>query len=219
MTTTDIKAVLFDLDGTLIDSYDLLIDSFRYSTQTVLNRTIPDEKLMAKVGQPLVTQMEEFAADEAQRDELVQAYRLHNDEVHDNLVKVFPGTARMLYALKNAGFLLGVVTSKRHVAAVRGLHCFGLEDLFEFILSPDDWPQHKPDPGPVLHGCELIDVDPAAAMYVGDSPFDIRAGNDAGCQTIAVLWGMFTREQLLAESPTYVCSTTDEILQILGVEG
>ncbi len=215
MAKANIQAIIFDLDGTLVDSYDLLIDSFRYSTQTVLGRTIPDEVLMAGVGRPLVDQMQEFAANDAERDQLVQAYRLHNDEVHDTLIKVFPHTISTLDALKAAGLQLGVVTSKRHVAAVRGLHCFNLENYFEFIISPDDWPEHKPQPGPILHGCELIGADPQTCIYVGDSPYDIQAGNAAGCETIAALWGMFSREVLLAENPTYVCSDMSEIPELV----
>ncbi len=216
MAACDINGVLFDLDGTLIDTYDLLVHTFRYATRAVLGERIPDEALMAKVGQPLVVQMWDFTDDEAVHDELVRVYRERNDQVHDELIKGFPGTESMLSSLKEAGLPLGVVTSKRHAAAVRGLRRFGLEGYFDFVIGSDDWPSHKPDPGPVKHGCDLIGLDPSTCLYVGDSPFDMRAGNGAGCATAAALWGMFPRTALVAEDPTFVCADSLEVPALVG---
>ena len=122
----DIQGVLFDLDGTLLDTHDLLLETFRYATRKVLGERIPDGRLMAKVGQPLVTQMWDFTDDEAVHDELVEVYREYNAAIHDDMVRLFPGTREALAALHEAGFPLGVVTSKRHEVALHGLGCFGL---------------------------------------------------------------------------------------------
>lgn len=211
----DITAVLFDLDGTLVDTYDLILASFRYATKPVLGKDVPDDVLMCKVGQPLVVQMWDFADDQAVHDELMATYRAHNAHVHDDLIKVFPGTAPALDRLKEAGVPLGVVTSKRHEAAARALDCFDLAGYFEFIVSPDDWPEHKPAPGPVLHGCARLGRAPQECLYVGDSPFDLQAGNGAGCATAAALWGMFPRAALLAESPSFACSDISEIPELV----
>lgn len=207
----DINAVLFDLDGTLVDTYDLILASFRYATKEVLGKEIPDDALMRKVGQPLVVQMWDFADDQAVHDELMATYRAHNARVHDDLIKVFPGTALALDRLQEAGVPLGVVTSKRHEAAVRALDCFDLTGYFEFVVSPDDWPEYKPAPGPVLHGCARLGLAPQECLYVGDSPFDLQAGNGAGCATAAALWGMFPHAALLAEHPSFACSDIVEI--------
>ena len=214
----DIKAVLFDLDGTLLDTYDLILETFRHATRTVLGRVVSDEALMAKVGQPLVVQMWDFADSQAVHDELIQAYREYNALVHDDLVKLFPGTVPMLERLKDAGLPLGVVTSKRHASAARGLACFDLEGCFDFIIGPDDWPEHKPAPGPVMRGCELLGLRPETCLYVGDSPFDMQAGNAAGCVTAAALWGMFPRAVLEAESPTYVCERCADVVDLIERE-
>ena len=207
----DIHAVLFDLDGTLIDTYDMILASFRHATRTVLGKVVPDETLMRKVGQPLAVQMWDFADGQAMHDELMGVYREHNERVHDELIRVFPGTAPALDRLKEMGAPLGVVTSKRHEAAVRALDCFDLAGYFEFVLGPDDWPEHKPDPGPVLHGCDLLGRAPWECLYVGDSPFDMQAGNGAGCPTAAALWGMFPRATLVAEHPTFLCADIGEV--------
>lgn len=215
MTAHDIKAILFDLDGTLLDTHDLLLAAFRYATRTVLNKVIPDKVLMAKVGQPLDAQMWDFTNDVSVHDELCRVYRAHTDTLHDDMVKPFPDTALMLERLKEADIPLGVITSKRHELAARGLGLFDLNGYFNFLIGADDWPSHKPHPGPVLHGCDLLGLSCRACLYVGDSPFDMQAGTSAGCPTAAALWGMFPREVLAAQHPTFMCSQGTEIPQLL----
>lgn len=204
--TQAVRGVLFDLDGTLLDTHDLLLESFRYTTRQVLGRTIPDNLLMAKVGQPLNTQMWDFAADEAEHDELCRVYRDYNKRIHDQRIKSFPGTEQALKELRAAGLPLGVVTSKRHEPALHGLDTFGLASYFDFVVGSDDFPAHKPDPGPVAHGCGLMGLPPQACVYVGDSPFDMQAGNGAGCVTVAATWGMFPADVLAAENPAFTCT-------------
>ncbi len=157
------QAVLFDLDGTLLDTHDLLLATFRYTARTVLREAIPDERLMAKVGQPLNTQMWDFTDDPAVHEELCRVYREYNAEVHDDMIRLFDGTVPMLERLKEAGLPLAVVTSKRHEVAMRGLDLFGLTGYFDFLIGSDDWPEHKPHPGPVAHGCERLGLAPQRA--------------------------------------------------------
>lgn len=216
MTTRTMQAVLFDLDGTLLDTHDLLLTTFRYTARTVLRESVPDERLMAKVGQPLNTQMWDFTDDPAVHDELCRVYREYNAAVHDDLIRLFDGTVPMLERLKEAGYPLAVVTSKRHEVAMRGLDRFELAGYFDFLIGSDDWAEHKPHPGPVAHGCERLGLAPETCLYVGDSPFDMQAGNGAGCATAAALWGMFPQVVLEAERPTYVCADGIEIPPLLG---
>lgn len=207
------EAVLFDLDGTLIDTYQLILASFRHATRQVLGRVIPDEELMAKVGQPLSTQMWDWTNDEVEHDELLTVYRQFNHAAHDEAVMAFPGISALLKTLRNQGIRVGVVTSKLHWLAQRGLDCTGLAPYIEVLVAPDDYPQaYKPDPGPVLYGCKLLNASPQQCWYVGDSPYDIQAGNAAGCKTAAALWGMFSEELLRAQMPTVCCKTPDELL-------
>ena len=210
------QGVLFDLDGTLIDTYELILTSMQHATRTVLEREIAPETLMAKVGQPLAVQMRDFARTETECDELLRVYRAHNARMHDALARPFPGTAEALEALAEAGFALGVVTSKRHGPAMDGLRLFGLDGFFSCVIGADDWPEHKPAPGPVRHGAELLGIDPARCLYVGDSPFDMQAGRGANARTAAALWGMFAPEVLAAEKPDYTCSRMAEVCAAVG---
>lgn len=216
MVSHDMQAVLFDLDGTLLDTHDLLLATFRYTARTVLREAIPDERLMAKVGQPLNTQMWDFTDDPAVHEELCRVYREYNAEVHDDMIRLFDGTVPMLERLKEAGLPLAVVTSKRHEVAMRGLDLFGLTGYFDFLIGSDDWPEHKPHPGPVAHGCERLGLAPQTCLYVGDSPFDMQSGSGAGCATAAALWGMFPQIVLEAERPTYACAHGTDVPPLLG---
>lgn len=214
----DIRGVLFDADGTLIDTYDIILASMRYAVNDVLGCGLGDTELMAGVGTPLYDQMLHFTGGDAARaTEIMQVYRDHNDGVHDARIRAFDDTRAALDRLWAAGVPMGVVTSKRHAMAQRGLEMSGIADHFQFLIGHDDWPEHKPAPGPVLHGCELLEIAPEHCLYVGDSPFDIQAGNAAGCATVAALWGMFPREALVAERPTLTCESLTELANWLGV--
>ena len=217
MTNRQIKAVLFDLDGTLIDTHELILTSMRHTTRKVLGEEIPEQRLMKKVGQPLATQMGEFAhGDASVHEALLYTYREHNALVHDELAKPFEGAQDVLTALQQAGYLLGVVTSKRHALAMQGLRLFGLDVFMQCVIGSDDCETHKPDPGPIKLGATSLGVDPGECFYVGDSPYDLQAGNAAGATTVAAFWGMFTPEELIAEKPTYCCSKITEVPKLLG---
>lgn len=214
----DIQGVLFDADGTLIDTYDIILASMRYAINDVLGRDLPDDTLMAGVGTPLRDQMIGFAeGDEALAEHLLTTYREHNVAVHDAQVRAFPDTRAALERMRAAGIPMAVVTSKRHALAERGLAMSGIAEFFPVLIGPDDWPEHKPAPGPILRACELMGLDPACCLYVGDSPFDIQAGNAASCTTVAALWGMFPAEVLAAENPTMMCESLSAMVERLSL--
>jgi pyrophosphatase PpaX len=194
-TNNDITAVLFDLDGTLLDTRDLILASFRHATQEVMGTTVPDEALLRLVGIPLAEQCRIFYPENP--DLLCDVYREHNHRVHDELVRDFAGMKDALEELKGEGYRLAVITSKRHKLAWHGLECFGLERYFEILIGSDDFPEHKPEPGPLLEAARRMGLAPERCCYVGDSPFDMQAARSANMLAVGVLWGMFTREELL----------------------
>lgn len=196
-----VEVVLFDLDGTLIDTLDLIRESMRHTTATVLGEALPDDVLMHNVGVPLAVQMREFSQEHA--DELLAVYREHNDRVHDVLVKEYPGVEGALEGLCAAGLRLGVVTSKLHRVAQRGLDRFSLGRFFEVLVGSDDVAVHKPDPFPLLHAARAMGVEPTACAYVGDSPHDMAAARAAGMAAMGATWGVSSRERLIEAGAQY----------------
>ncbi len=209
---SEIEAVLFDLDGTLIDTLDAILASMKHATASVLGFSPPDEELMLNVGTPLIAQMAEFG--DAHAAELVRVYREHNAGVHDELVREYPGVEESLERLREAGYRLGVVTSKGRGQSERGLQLFGLAQYFEVLVSYDDVPVHKPDPYPVVHAASLLGVSPTRCAYVGDSPHDTTAALSAGSVAIAALWGVATKERLLEAGPHYAVESMREVADL-----
>ena len=213
------EAILFDNDGTLVDTYQLILTSMRYTIDRHFGEIPPDSVLMGKVGQPLDVQLWDYTDDPELHDQLCRTYREHNHRIHDSMVSAFPGMAQTLRSLRDAGFKLGVVTAKRHELAWHGLEITGLAPYFECLVGADDCPVHKPDPAPIIQGARMLGVDPHRCVYVGDSPHDIQAGNGAGATTVAALWGMFPQEVLSAEHPTYLCRTCADLLTLPIING
>ena len=208
-------AALFDFDGTLVDTTDLIYQSMRHATGEVLGREISRDVLMANVGQPLPRQMELLSAEHAEA--LLDSYRLHNEENHDALIKEFPGVEESLARLKAAGVRVGVVTSKRRFSVDMALKNFpGLGDVVDQWVTMEDTTEHKPRPEPLLKGLELLgNVPREQAAYVGDSPFDVAAAKAAGVESVAVSWGAFSEDALRAAEPDHLVPNLDAAVDVL----
>jgi pyrophosphatase PpaX len=208
-TLIDVKAILFDLDGTLVDSEEMILSSFRYVTQTCLGAAPPDEVLREMIGIPLPYQMEKISPEHA--EEMTLLYREHNRTVHDKLIKGFPGTAEALQILAQAGYRLAVVTSKLGERALHGLEIFGLSGFFEFVQGSDKTTLHKPNPEPLLVAAGALRLEPVECAYVGDSPYDMQAARAADMCAIAALWGIFSQEKLHEAGAQHEVRTISEL--------
>jgi pyrophosphatase PpaX len=193
--------VIFDLDGTVVDTVELIVESFRHATRTVMGEQLPDELITAGVGQPLMAQMERLSPRHAR--ELYDVYREYNHRRHDELIRGYEGMDEMLTALNAAGRRLGIVTSKSRDTTAMAFRAVELEEHFDAIVTAGDTTEHKPSPLPILLCLERLGAEADRAIYVGDSPVDIRAGAAAGVATAAVAWGVFGPEALLAAAPDY----------------
>ncbi len=212
----EIDCVLFDLDGTLVDTIELILCSFRHATEQVLGEALPDEVVLADVGVPLRTQMQSFS--EEHTDELLRVYREHNAEHHDDLIGEYPGVEDVLRELRRRGYKLGVVTSKLNHMACRGLDCFDLRPFVDLVIGADDVEIHKPDPHPLLVAAEKLGATPDRCVYVGDAPPDMQAAQGAGMVSIAALWGgAHDNQRVLAEHPDIALSDVSQLLGILPV--
>jgi pyrophosphatase PpaX len=189
-----IETCLFDLDGTLIDSIELILRSYEHALERHGMRRMSRAEITAGLGTPLKAQFAQLTGDAAEVEALIATYRAYNLEHHDALVKPYAGVVEAVNELRARGMRLGIVTSKRGDSARRGLDLCGFNDEFEVIVALDDCARHKPDPEPVRVALERLRVGAATACYVGDSPHDVAAGNAAGVATFAVAWGPFARD-------------------------
>lgn len=209
------RIVLFDLDGTLIDSGPIILASMQHAVRTVLGREIPPEELGMHIGgQGIVAQMTAIDAERA--DALLDAYREHNDGLHETL-EAFDDLVTLLPGLKAEGRKLGIVTAKRHRTVGLALDRFpALADAFDVVIGFEDTDRHKPDPEPVLLAVERLGGSVNDAVYIGDSPFDIGAAKAADVFSVAVGWGgIHPDERLLAEEPDVFVRTPEELLRVL----
>jgi pyrophosphatase PpaX len=209
----DKQAILFDLDGTLLDTLDMILTSFRHATKTVLGEAVEDSRARALIGMPLLDQMRIIDAEHA--EELVETYRAHNHVIHDEMIRYFEGTREALEELARQGWRLAVVTSKRNVLAERGLDCFNLRPSFELLIGSDDTARHKPDPAPLLYAAKRLGLPIESCVYVGDSPYDMQAARAAGAVAVAALWGMFPRETLIQAGAQYEAASISNLPELL----
>lgn len=219
------RAVLFDLDGTLVDTVELILASYRHTVAVHALEPVSDDVWLEGLGIPLRVQFTRFTSDPAEIQALVRTYLDHNEIHHDQLVAEYPGALEGVRHLHAEGIRLGVVSSKMHGGLERSLSSGGYEDLFEVLVGGDDVENPKPHPEPVLMALEQMGVAPGDTIFVGDSPHDMASGRAAGVLTAAAAWGPFAREALephrpdvWLESPSSIRHLTGSLLERLRAE-
>lgn len=210
------QGIFFDLDGTLADTVDLILLSFRHTMETHLGEALPDSRFLATIGMPLPVQLGEFARNEEQRLAMLETYVAFQRTRHDDMVDAFPGALAVLSELRSRGTLLALVTSKGSAVAARTMNACGLQDCFDFVVCGDEVERGKPDPEPVLAALASLRLDDRAGdvLFVGDSPHDLTAGRAAGTRTAAVGWGPIERRVLEAQSPDFFLDRMEDVLHI-----
>ncbi len=209
-----ITTVLFDLDGTLLDSFALIMAAFRHACDTVLGYVPTEDALHAHWGEPLRTRFAYFAPDRV--DELVAAYTPYYDVLQTQLAAPFPGVPQMLQRLRRRGARLGVVTSKRRRAALRDLDVFHLAQYLDTVVVAEDVVSPKPAPDAVLEALRRLDAQRAQAWMVGDWILDIQAARAAAVTSVAAMWGAWDRSALLGSAPDYVAERPEDIVRLLA---
>jgi len=208
-------AILFDLDGTLIDSIELILGAARHAFLGFAGRAPTDEEWRAGIGRPLQTVLGEYAPDEAEAARLFGRYRAYQLEHHDQLVRPYEGIVDTVQWLAQEGHPMALVTSKADWMAEKALVLVGLDRLIPTIVGCDTCVNHKPHPEPVERALALLGVPASEALFVGDSPHDIESGRAAGVTTVGVTWGAFTREEMERARADVVIDRVDELRGIV----
>ncbi|MFC4768333.1 pyrophosphatase PpaX [Effusibacillus consociatus] len=206
--------ILFDLDGTLIDTNELILQSFEHTLEHYFPGRYTRKDVLPYMGEPLVKQLGRWAEPE-RVPEMAGTYRNYNVEQHDRLVAIFPDVQEVLEELKNLGCRMAVVTSKMRLTAEMGLRRFGLERYMGTIITIEDTEKHKPDPEPLLLAMKRLGADPVKTLMVGDSPYDILGGQSAGTATCGVAWSLRGREGLTRYKPDYLIEDMKQLVEIV----
>jgi pyrophosphatase PpaX len=207
--------ILFDFDGTLVDSVRLIIESFHHTMRAHGLEPRPDAFWIEGLGTPLRVVFRAFTDEATEVQRMIATYREWNFAHHDEMVRAYPGAVEAVRAAKRQGSRLGIVTSKNRHGLERGLSLCGFDGLFDELVTSDDLEASKPSPEPVLVVLERLGAQPAHALFVGDSPHDIAAGRDAGTETAACLWGPFSREQIAPERPDHWLDSFADLTRLL----
>ena len=209
-------AVLFDLDGTLIDSIELILDSKRHAFGDRTGHSPDDAEWTGLIGIPLEAAFRRYTSDDADVAALLARYREYQLAHHDRLVKCYDEVVETVDFIRAAGHPVAIVTSKTTAMTRRGLEVSGLAAHFDTIIGCDVCERHKPDPQPVHIALERLGYQPEDAVFVGDSVYDMLAGNAAGVTTIAALWGPFTRDDLAASRPAHYLERIRDLPRLLS---
>jgi pyrophosphatase PpaX len=207
------KYVLFDLDGTLIDTNRLIIDSFQYTYKKSLGLEVSEQEILKYFGEPLLVTLKRYSEEKA--DELLKTYIDYNETRHNDTVTIFEGVQELLEELKKQGYTLALVTSKRRKVAQMGLDLFDISKHFDVFVALEDTELHKPNPAPAIKALELLNANPQDAIMVGDSVFDIHCAHGAGVKAVLVKWSAAQGFQGDVASADYVVHDTEELLKVI----
>ncbi len=213
---TPLTTFLYDLDGTLLDSVRLILDSYHHTHRVHALPPRTDREWLAGLGTPLRVQFQGSVRPDLSMDQLVETYRDFNLSNHDTMATAYPGVVDVVRRIHARGIRLGLVTSKNQAGARRGLKLLGIEELFECVIGADDVVKPKPDAEPVLTAMARMGVTAAETIYIGDSVHDMESGRAAGTRIAGVLWGPFTREDLERTKPDYWLERPEEMLALVG---
>ncbi|MDC3416156.1 pyrophosphatase PpaX [Aquibacillus salsiterrae] len=210
-----IRTILFDLDGTLIDTNELIIASFTHTLLHYAQNQYSREDILEFIGPPLADSFR--SVDPNRVEEMIQTYREHNLANHDNYVTAYPTVVETIHKLKQAGFQLGIVTTKVKDTALKGLELTGMGDLFEVVIGLDEVEHAKPHPEPIFKALAQLDAKAEETLMVGDNTHDVMAGKNANTKTAGVAWTIKGRETLEKLAPDYMLEEMKDLLPILGV--
>lgn len=209
MTSPRWSTAVFDLDGTLADTINLIVESYQHAFRTILGHEEDPDVIRSWIGRPLIGAFRDHSPEQA--DELYATYLKWNADNTERLIRGYDGVVGVLGDLRTAGVHVGVATSKRRESAQQAMDILGISEHVDVLVAMEDTERHKPDPTPLLLALDRMGRGSNDAVYVGDAVVDVLAGKAAGMDTVAVTWGAGQPEALHGVRPTAVVSTADEL--------
>ena len=216
---TKITTILFDFDGTLMNTNDLIIDSWRHTFRVIEDKDIDEDEIIRTFGEPLIKTMEKTFPN-VPTEECVEIYRSYHRDSFGDRISLFPGVKEMLEELKALGYKMAVVTSRAALTTREAMEKYEIQDLFDVVVTCDDTDKHKPDPEPVRIALNQLKSSPEESIMIGDSMYDILCARNAGVLSVLVGWAMAVtdEEKLGPDKPDYFVETADDIVKLIDGE-
>ncbi|MGI6203667.1 MAG: HAD-IA family hydrolase [Anaerovoracaceae bacterium] len=211
-----IKAVLYDFDGTLADTNDLIVNSWQHVYETLEGEKHPVDEIYATFGEPLRDSMA-AAFPDWDTDEVVDIYRQYQYKIFDGQIRMCKNAYMMVTMVKAAGIKSAVVTARLKYTTMRGLKIFGLDDFFDAVVTREDVEKSKPDPESALKALEIIGAAPEEALMLGDTIHDIRCAHNAGVTAVLANWGMSStgKDAEGEDAPDFVINDPVELIPVI----
>ena len=213
----DISTVLFDFDGTVMDTNNVIIGSWQHTFKTVEGKERDEAEIIKTFGEPLIDTMKKFFPDYP-TEEAVEIYRSYHRDRFTELIDIFPGIKKLLSKLKRRGYKTAIVTSRLKTTTMLGMEKYGIDKYFDAVITCEDTDKHKPDPEPVNIALQRLNSLPEEAVMLGDSMFDIMCAHNAGVKSILVGWALAVSEEEKSgpNGPDYIIESPDELFDILS---
>lgn len=214
-----INTILFDFDGTVMDTNGVIISSWQHTFHTVEGKHRSEEEIVKTFGEPLAITMEKILP-QIPVEEGIQIYRDYHYDNFEDLISVFPGMVSLLQELKQRGYKTGVVTSRLLHTTKKGLDKYDLGQYFDVVVTCDDSTKHKPDPEPVLIALQKLDSKPEETIMLGDSMFDILCARNAGVKSVLVGWSIVAgqEEKEGPDAADFIIENAEDLFKLIELE-
>jgi len=202
------KGIIFDVDGTLTFTNQLIFDSFNHITKKYLDKSFSDEEVIALFGPTEDVILKEICNDEyesARKD----YYKYYKD--NHSIAQLYDGIKSLIVEIKNADVLLSIFTGKGRTSALITLDEFELTNYFDLIVSGDDVENHKPSPEGINKFLQMFDLNPKDVLMIGDAPSDIIAANESGVEIASVVWDSYAEEEVRKLNPKNIFHSVAEL--------
>ena len=209
-----ITTLLFDYDGTLMDTDEIIISAWQYTYKKMTGEELAVGTILRDFGEALRDTMNKYFSGE-QLEEAIEIHRVFQTETYLEKIQMFPGTKELVLKLKDMGYKVGIVTSRRKPTTFMGLEKFDLTDTFDCVVTADDTEKHKPDPDPVLFALDALNSRPEEAVMIGDTVMDMGCGNAAGVKIVLATWAQAAQFQKMNVTPDYRINSADELWNVL----